>query len=82
MRFVFSFCSSCHLFLCLFSLQRFFVLDNGILKYSKSPIDVSNPDYNLEAETEQPGLTSALLGSDSAETSATWLTMFIVFQSS
>lgn len=27
-----------------FILQRFFVLDNGILKYSKTPIDVSNPD--------------------------------------
>lgn len=37
--------------LCLFSLQRFFVLDNGILKYSKSPIDVSNSDYNSQART-------------------------------
>uniref|UniRef100_A0A673BC31 Oxysterol-binding protein n=1 Tax=Sphaeramia orbicularis TaxID=375764 RepID=A0A673BC31_9TELE len=27
-------------FLLIFSLQRFFVLDNGILKYSKSPIDI------------------------------------------
>lgn len=45
------------LFLCLYSLQRFFVLDNGILKYSKTPIDVSNPDYYPWAG--QPGLTSA-----------------------
>lgn len=28
-------------FLLLSSTQRFFVLDNGILKYSKSPVDVS-----------------------------------------
>ncbi|KTF90969.1 hypothetical protein cypCar_00025066, partial [Cyprinus carpio] len=26
------------------SRQRFFVLDNGILKYSKSPVDVKSPD--------------------------------------
>lgn len=38
------------LHLCIFSPQRFFVLDNGILKYSKSPIDVSNPDYDPQAE--------------------------------
>lgn len=50
-----SVCPSCYiantLCLCLLSLQRFFVLDNGILKYSKSPIDVSNPDYNSQAGT-------------------------------
>lgn len=63
------------LLLCLFSLQRFFVLDNGILKYSKSPIDVSNPDYNPQAETGQPGLTSAQPGNESAETSAARVVM-------
>lgn len=48
-------------FCCFCSPQRFFVLDNGILKYSKSPIDVSNPDCKPEANTGQPGLTSAPL---------------------
>lgn len=64
-----------------FPLQRFFVLDNGILKYSKSPIDVSNPDYNPQAQTGQASLTSARLGSESAETSAAAPTMMLsVFQ--
>lgn len=40
-------------------VQRFFVLDNGILKYSKSPIDVSNLDCDLRAEIERNNLTSA-----------------------
>lgn len=35
--------------LCFCFMQRFFVLDNGILKYSKSPIDVSGPDGNSGA---------------------------------
>lgn len=39
-------------------LQRFFVLDNGILKYSKSPIDVSSPDCNSGAAW--PTLCSAV----------------------
>ncbi|TNN25494.1 Oxysterol-binding protein-related protein 6 [Liparis tanakae] len=58
--------------------KRFFVLDNGILKYSKSPIDVSNPDYNPQAETGQPSLISAWLEHDSAETSATRVVMLNV----
>lgn len=44
--------------LCLCFLQRFFVLDNGILKYSKSPIDVSSPDCNSGAAW--PTLCSAV----------------------
>lgn len=32
-------------FFFFFHFQRFFVLDNGLLKYSKSPIDVSKVAY-------------------------------------
>lgn len=44
--------------LCFCFLQRFFVLDNGILKYSKSPIDVSSSDCNSGAAW--PKLCSAM----------------------
>lgn len=44
--------------LCFCFLQRFFVLDNGILKYSKSPIDVSSSDCNSGAAW--PKLCSAV----------------------
>lgn len=64
----------------MFSPQRFFVLDNGILKYSKSPIDVSNSDLNPQAEPGQSGLTSAWLGNESAKTSAVRVMMFKMFQ--
>lgn len=53
--------------------KRFFVLDNGMLKYSKSPIDVSNPDQQPMEQRRsrdggQPQLASLWHNDNLAET--------------